>query len=68
MMSGSFRGPPGKKISRSYKNFNFECFNIALKTKPGSIKGPAYNEFDEEVCRVINIHVPLKVKNGKAQQ
>ena len=39
MNSGRFRGPPRKKILRSYKNFDFECFNTALKTKRDSIKG-----------------------------
>ena len=30
MKSSSFRSPPRKKICRSYKNFDLECFNIAL--------------------------------------
>ena len=43
MKSGSFRSPPRKKVYRSYKNFDFECFNTALKTKLDSIKGPTYH-------------------------
>ena len=43
MTSGSFRGPPRKKMYKFYKNFDFECFNITLKTKLDSIKGPTYN-------------------------
>ena len=62
MKSGSFRGPPRKKIYRSYKRVDFECFNTALKTKLDSIKGPTYNEFSEAFCSVLNIHVPLEVK------
>ena len=62
MKTGSFRVPPRKKMYRSYKNFTFECFNIALKTNLGSIKGPTYNEFDEAFCSVLNIYAPLKVK------
>ena len=61
MESGRFRSPPKKKIYRSYKNFDFECFNIALKTKLDSIKGPIHNEFDEAFCSALNIHAPLKV-------
>ena len=34
MKSGSFMGPPRNKIYRSYKNFDLECFNTSLKTKP----------------------------------
>ena len=62
MKSGSFRGPPRKTIYRSYKNFDFECFNTTLKTKLDNTKGPTYNEFNEAFCGVLNIHAPLKVK------
>ena len=54
MKSGSFRGGhPRKKIYRSYKNFDFKCFNTALKT---------YNEFVEAFCSVLNLYAPLTVK------
>ena len=33
MTSGSFMGLLRKKICRYYKNFNLECFNIALKAE-----------------------------------
>ena len=62
MKSGSFMDPPRKKTYRSHKNFIFECFNTALKTKLDGIKGPTYNEFDEAFCNVINIHAPPNVK------
>ena len=63
MKSSSFRAPPGKKIYKSYKNFDLEYFNIPLKPKLGSIKGITCNEFDEAFCSVLNIHAPpLKVK------
>ena len=62
MKSGRFSGPPRKNINRSYKIFDFECFNIALKTKLDCIKGPAYNEFGEELFSVLNIHAPVNIK------
>ena len=60
--SGSFRGPPKYKLYKSYKNFDLENFNIALKAKLDSIKAPAYNQFGEAFCNVLNIHAFLKVK------
>ena len=62
MKSGNFSSPPRKKIYRSYKNFDFECFNTALKTKLDSTKSPTYNKFDEAFCSVLNIRAPLTVK------
>lgn len=62
MKSGSSRGPARKKIYKSYKNLDFECFNAALKTKLDSINGTTYNEFNEAFCIALNIHPPLKVK------
>ena len=54
MKSGSFRGGhPRKKIYRSYKNFDFECFKTPLKTN---------NEFVEAFCNVLNLYTPLTVK------
>ena len=38
MKSSSFRGPPRKKIYRSYKNFDLAYFNIALKATLDGIK------------------------------
>ena len=61
MKSGSLRGPPRKKIYRPYKNFDFECFNTALKTELDSILDSTYNDFDEAFCRALNMHAPLKV-------
>ena len=62
MKSGSFRGPPRKKIYRFYKNFDFKCFNIFLKTRLDNIKSSTYHKFGESFCSDLNINVPLKVK------
>ena len=62
MKSASFRAPLRKKIYSTYKKFVLKCFNITLKTKLDSIKGPTYIEFDEAFCSIVNIHAPLKVK------
>ena len=62
MKSASFRGPPRKKIYSTYKKFVLKLFNIILKTKLDSIKGPTYIEFDEAFCSIVNIYAPLKVK------
>ena len=51
-----------KKIYSTYKKFVLKCFNIMLKTKLDSIKGPTYIEFDEAFCSIVNIYAPLKVK------
>ena len=59
MKSCSFRAPLGKKIYKSYKNFDLEYFNIPLKLKLDSTKGITHNEFDEAFCSVLNIHAPL---------
>ena len=50
-----FREPPGQKVYRSYKNFDLEHFNIALKSEE-------YNEFETTFCSVLNKHAPIKVK------
>ena len=62
MKSGIFRGPPRKKVYRSYKNFDFEHFNIALKSELEKLNDSAYNEFETAFCSVLNRHAPIKVK------
>ena len=46
MKSGVFRGPPRKKVYRSYKKFDLEHFNIALKSELEKLSHSAYNEFE----------------------
>ena len=46
MKSGVFRGPPRKKVYRSYKKFDLEHFNIALKSELEKLSDSAYNEFE----------------------
>ena len=50
-----FREPPRQKVYRSYKNFDLEHFNIALKSEE-------YNEFETTFCSVLNKHAPIKVR------
>ena len=50
-----FREPPRQKVYRSYKNFDLEHFNIALKSEE-------YNEFEMTFCSVLNKHAPIEVK------
>ena len=44
--SGIFRGPLRKKVYRSYKNFDLEHYNIALKNEQKKLNDSAYNEFE----------------------
>ena len=62
MKSGIFRGPPRKKVYRSYKNFDFEHFNIALKSELEKLSDSAYNESETAFCSVLNRHAPIKMK------
>ena len=62
MKSGVFRGPPRKKVYRSYKKFDLEHFNIALKSELEKLSDSAYNECETTFCGVLNKHVPIKVK------
>ena len=62
MKSGVFRGLPRKKICRSYKKFDLEHFNIALKSELEKLSDSAYNEFETAFCGVLNKHAPIKVK------
>ena len=62
MKSGIFRGPPRKKVYRSYKNFDLEHFNIVLKSELEKLNDSAYNELETAFCNVLNKHAPIKVK------
>ena len=62
MKSGVFRGEPRKKIYRSYKKFDLEHSNIALKSELEKLSDLAYNEFETACCGVLNKHAPIKVK------
>ena len=62
MKSGVFRGPPRKKVYRSYKKFDLEHFSIALKSELEKLSDSAYNEFETAFCGVLNKHAPIKVK------
>ena len=67
MKSGIFRGPPRKKVYRSYKNFysehfDLEHFNIALKGELEKLNDSAYNEFETVFYSVLNKHAPIKAK------
>ena len=67
MKSGIFHGPPRKKVYRSYKNFDLEHFNIALKSELGKLNDSAFGhdslyEFETAFCSILNNHAPIKVK------
>ena len=57
-----FCGPPRKKVYRSYKNFDLENFNIALKCELEKLNDSAYNEFKTAFCSILNKNAPIKVK------
>ena len=62
-MSKGLQRPSKKKdIYTSCKNFDLECFNIALNATFDSIKSPTYNEFDEAFYSVLYKRAPLKGK------
>ena len=47
MKSGSLKGPPKKKIKRSYKNFSIDIFNDTLKRNLDNIKdNKMYGDFN----------------------
>ena len=51
MKSGVFRGPPLKKVCKSYKKFDLEHFNIVLKSELEKLSNSAYNEFETAFLR-----------------
>ena len=62
MKSGIFRGPLRKKVYRSYKSFDLEHFNIALKSEIEKLQNSTYHEFETTFCSVLNKRAPVKVK------
>ena len=46
MKSGIFGWSPRNKVYRSYKNFDLEYFNIALKSELEKLNDSTYNEFE----------------------
>ena len=62
MKSGIFRGPPRRKVYRSYKNVDSEHFNIALKSEFEKLNNLTHNAFETAFCTVLNKHAPIKVK------
>ena len=62
MKSGIFRWATSKKKYRSYKNFDLEHFNIALKSELEKLNDSTYNECETAFCSVLNKHTPIKVK------
>ena len=62
MKSGIFRLALRKKVYRSYKTFDLEHFNIALKREFESLNDSKYNEFQTDFCTVLNKHAAIKRK------
>ena len=62
MKSGIFRLALWKKVYRSYKTFDLEHFNIALKREFESLNDSKYNEFQTDFCTVLNKHAAIKRK------
>ena len=62
MKSGIFKGPPKKKIYRSYKKFDHECFSNALREELETLEGDTYGEFEKKFTNVLNTHAPIKTK------
>ena len=60
--SGIFPGPLRKKVSRSYKNFDSERFNTALKSELEKRKESACNEFETAFWNVLKINSSIKLK------
>ena len=49
MKSGIFKGPPKKKIYRSYKKFDHECFSNALREELETLEGDTYGEVEKNL-------------------
>ena len=62
MKSSILKGPPKKKIYRSYKKFDHECFINALREELETLEGDTYGEFKKRLTNVLNIHAPIKTK------
>ena len=63
MKSSSFKGPPKKKVYRSYKNFSIDTFNDALKINLDNIKdNNTYGVFEKTFLEILDKQAPLKTK------
>ena len=62
MKSDIFKGPPKKKIYRSYKKFYHECFGSTLREELETLEGNTYCEFEKKITNVLNTHASIKTK------
>ena len=62
MKSGSFKGPPKKKIYRCYKNFDIANFGNTLKGALEKVNDDSYKNFESIFLNALNIYAPLKTK------
>ena len=63
MKSSSFKGPPKKKVYRSYKNFSIDTFNDTLKINLDNIKdNNTYGVFEKTFLKILDKQAPLKTK------
>ena len=62
MKSGSFKGPPKKKIYRYYKNFDIANFSCTLKGNLEKVNDTSYKSFESIFLNALNIYAPLKTK------
>ena len=63
MKSSSFKGPPKKKVYRSYKNFSIDTFNDTLKINLENIKdNNTYDVFEKIFLEILDKQAPLKTK------
>ena len=53
MKSGIFKGPPKKKIYRSYKKFDHECFSNALREELENLEGDKFGEFEKKILMLL---------------
>ena len=63
MKSNSFKGPPKKKVYRSYKNFSIDTFDDPLKINLENIKdNNTYDVFEKIFLEILDKQAPLKTK------
>ena len=62
MKSGSFKGPPRKKIYRSYKTFDTENSNTSLQARFDTVISYTYNEFEKSFSS-LSWRRPLSYRN-----
>ena len=68
MKSVIFKGPPEKKVYRSYKTFDHKCFSNALKEELETLEGDTYEKFEKKYqcfkysCSYRSSHQKYSVK------